>query len=420
MKIIHVNRTDEEGGAAKAALRLHKSLLAAGNDSRILVDYKTSDLTSVATLFDRKCTWRSLLLVGINGLEDRSSFQYLLPRPRSLICHPWLQTADLVHLHNIHGGYLSLNVLPKLSKRFRVVWTLHDMWPLTGHCGYSYDCERWKEGCGSCPYLKAYPPMRRDRTYLLWKIKKRLYAESRLVVVSPSQWLCKKIRESPLMGQFPVHHIPYGLDLNLFRPLDQAAARRSLNLPLDLPLILFGAAYATEERKGYAFLYEALQLLLRKGHYQAGLITFGSRSGEVQFSPEIRRFDFGPVADETIMMQLYSASDLTVCPSLADNLPLAVLESMACGTPVVAFDVGGISEAIEHLKTGFLSRLGDASDLARGIVTILENKNLRFDMGVRSREVAEKEYALDLQLKRHWSLYESVLKISCNFSDPSV
>ncbi len=407
MNIVHINTTDTEGGAARAAFRLHKGILDAGHTSRMLVSYKTGGSQDVAPLVSgvRKMLPNRLVIL----LEEYLSLQYIIPWSRGLFDHPYIQSADIVNLHNVHGNYFSPLILPTLTRNYPIVWTLHDMWPLTGHCGYSYDCARWKTGCGACPSLNDYPPLRKDTTGFLWKIKDRVYRRSRLTVVCPSQWLAKTAQESPLLGRFPVHHVPYGVDLKIFRPLRKEMARELLGLPQKTPLLLFAAAYASERRKGADFLRDALHILLQQGFCDIGLITLGIGSESLRFPSEIQQWSLGNLMDETSVAAVYSAADLLVSPSLADNLPNTILESLACGTPVVAFNTGGVAEIVRSMETGYLATYQDANDLATGIQLLLRKSELRARMSRNCREVAEREYSLELQARRYLELYAALI-----------
>jgi glycosyltransferase involved in cell wall biosynthesis len=253
------------------------------------------------------------------------------------------------------------------------------MWPFTGHVAYSYECERWRHGCGSCPYLHEYPGLPRDTTALLWKIKDAVYRRSRLTLVAPSSWLERLAGESPLLGRFAIRRIPNGVDLDEFRP--DPAARSTEGAPV----ILFSAPDLADRRKGRALLDRALALV--EADYR--LVVHGGRN-------------------EGVARQ-YAAADLFVLPTLADNLPNAVIESMACGTPVVSFDVGGVGDAVRHLQTGWLAPAGDVAALAEGIRAVLGDQPLRERLGRQAREVAEREYAADLEARRFAELYEELL-----------
>lgn len=407
MKVLHINRTDQEGGAARAAFRLHQSLREAGIDSKMLVEWKTSNDKTVESIVDRH-SWRGLGLKAVKFAEELTGMQYVAPRPYSIAKHPWVRSADIIHLHNVHGGYFPLFALNQIGRLAPIVWTLHDMWPLTGHCSYPASCERWKTGCGLCPLLGDYPPLRRDTTQKLWKMKNHIYRQVPLTVVCPSKWLLQYANQHPVFGRVPGYHIPYGVNTSVFRPIDRLAARRSFELSDDTLFILFGAAHAMEKRKGGKVFLEALQILLQRKHERIAALVFGCDSFKVQFPVGLEHRVCGYIQKEQEMAKLYAAADLFVCPSLADNLPNVILESMSCGTPVVSFKVGGCSELVRHMETGYLVGSEEASDMAEGIGLLVGDSDLRLRMGRRAREVAIQEYSVELQAKRYDEVYQSV------------
>jgi glycosyltransferase involved in cell wall biosynthesis len=288
-----------------------------------------------------------------------------------------------------------------LSRRRPTVWLLHDQWALTGHVAYSLDCERWRTGCGRCPYLGEYPSLRRDTTALLWRIKGAVYARSRLTLVVPSQWLLELVRASPLLRRFRALRIPNGIDTSLFRPGDKGEARARLALPADRRIVFFAAAHLEERRKGLHLLQDALARMADPPL----LVVAGS--GRVDREVETRAL--GAVTDEDVLADAYRAADLFAIPTLADVLTQTAQESIACGTPCLSFDRGGVTEVVRHMETGYQAAFGDVDELARGLETLLADDELLARLSRRCREVAEQEYSVELQVKRYVDLYEEVL-----------
>jgi glycosyltransferase involved in cell wall biosynthesis len=352
-------------------------------------------------LMDRLCD-RLMQMLSLEYLFYPSS--YLLSR------HRWFLEADVIQLYNTHGGYFSHTALVHLSQQRPVVWRLSDMWPLTGHCAYAYECERWKTGCGACPQL-AGPPSRlaRDTTKLLWRIKKGIYKRSSLTIVSPSAWLADLTKESPLLGHFPVHVIPNGLDTSVFRPIPRTLARQVLGLDPNMPVILFSAYAVSDQRKGGSLLIAALERLLQTELAEVTLVTMGIGAEDLNLPRGFPQKHLGLIQDDRLMAVVYSAADIFVFPTLAENLPNAVLESMACGVPTVAFRVGGIPEAVRHMETGYLTTYKDVEDLACGLRLLLTDYELRSKLGRRCREVVEQEYSLELQAQRYIHLFQSLV-----------
>ncbi len=344
------------------------------------------------------------------GFSDRLSLQNALPWPRGVLVHPFVRTADVINLHNIHGHVLPLPLIPALARRHPVVWTLHDMWPLTGHCAYNFDCPRWETGCGACPDLRSAIPLRRDTTAYHWALKRRTYRRVALTFVAPSRWLADVARRSPLLEGCAVRHIPYGLETHVFRPMDRGEARRLLGLPAGRRLALLAADSVAEPRKGAAKAVEALRRLPEALRGQTDLVSVGQNSAQLSPAPGMARHDLGVVADDRLLAAVYAACDLYVCPTLADNLPNTILESMACGTPVAAFETGGVADLVRPVETGLLAPAGDSAALAQAVRRLLEDDALRARMARRCRETVLAEYALEVQARRYAALYAELLE----------
>ena len=428
MRILHINTLDNVGGAARAMYRLHQGLRRQGYQSQLLVGHQTTlepDIDDIShqakpfrTLADKVLDRIGVRLekrLGIDGWSHRNSW-----RIRQM---PAFRQADVINLHNLHGGYFNLRALPELTRHKPAVWTLHDMWALTGHCAYSYDCERWRSGCYDCPLLKEPgrqivepKPAPMDRTRQVWHMKRGLYERSLLHIVTPSQWLRKLVEGSILADSLTIQCIPYGLDLALFRPLEQATARRALDLPLNARVVMFMAHDATHGRKGFGYLLDALAGL--PDTYSIYLLTVGSHG---RLGPQVERFrlrTLGYLSDQGLQRLAYTAADAFVFPTLTDNQPLVLIEAMACGTPIVSFDIGGVPEMVRHMETGYLARYRDTDDLARGIQLLLNDDNLRTRMRHRCREIAESEYSLELQARRYLEVYKRAIEHAHALSNP--
>lgn len=283
--------------------------------------------------------------------------------------HPAVQKADLLHFHWINQGFLSLNNIRQISRLGKpVVWTLHDMWAFTGGCHYSGDCVRFKQSCGNCPYLCR--PAQNDLSHRIW-LKKKALLPPDIQFVTCSNWLAGEARSSSLLKDYPVTAIPNPIDTGVFQPIsaaDRAAFRKVNKIAPDAVLILFVAIKVKEKRKGFQYLLNALQRL-KSAHPDLAveLMVLGQLDpGELSALP----YPFqalGMVWEVSQLVTIYGAADIFVIPSLEDNLPNTVMESLACGTPVVAFRTGGIPEMVGHLQEGFIAPQQDAEGLAQGI-----------------------------------------------------
>lgn len=401
LKVLHINAFDSGGGAARSAFRLHSTLRSLGHGSKMLVRDKVTSDVDVRAL-KQGLVWRAADRV-CTSITETLDLQYVFyPSSFALAADPWFQEADVVQLYNVHPAYFSHSALPFLSRRKPVVWRFSDMWPLTGHVAYSYECERWRLGCGSCPHLAEYPHLRRDTTALLWRWKRAVYRRSRLAIVAPSRWMEGLVRASPLVQHLPLRWIPNGVDVEVFRPVARAEARRELGLDPDRPVVYFSAPDLDDPRKGGAVLEQALALLV---DLDFDLLVTGGRAERL---PDRARF-LGRVDDNPTLALTYAAADVFVLPTLADNLPNAVLESLACGTPCVSFAVGGLPDAVRHLETGWLAQPGNIEELAEGIRALLQDDELRGRLAERARETAEGEYSATLEADRFVDLYTDVV-----------
>ena len=415
MNILQISAAADTGGAGRAMSRLHQGLTCQGHVSNILARLQRTPEPRTYTVSEATGRSNSPPRRLLNSARMQLDAWFSLPSvyhsTRRILNTELFRQAEVIQLHNLHGWYFNYHLLPQISALKPVIWTLHDMWAFTGHCAYAYDCERWRSRRFDCPQLKrgrrkfVEPrPALLDRTSHVWERKRTLYRRSNLHIVTPSRWMANEARNSILSEVAEVQCIPYGIDLTAFSPSDQASARRALGIRQDAKVILFVAARVIQGRKGLGYLYEAL------GSIQASkdilLLTVGRSQPSQQQLQHFEQVHLGHIADDRKLSLIYSAADLYVLPTLADNLPLTVQESLASGTPVVAFDVGGLPEMIDHLGTGYLARYKDAADLAAGIRKLLDDDALRLQMREACRSFAVKHYDLERQANRYVELYE--------------
>jgi len=324
---------------------------------------------------------------------------------------------DIVHCHNLHGGwlpsggYFDLSALPGLSNEIPAVLTLHDAWLLSGHCAHSFDCERWKTGCGYCPDLTIYPAVRRDATAYNWKRKQEIYAKSRFFVATPSRWLMEKVEQSmlyPAIAESRV--IPNGVDLTVYRQADKRLARSLLGLPQESKILLFAAnGIKTNVWKDYATMRTAVaQVAARMGGTNVMFIALGDvgpleeiGSAQIHFVP----YQENP-AD---VARYYQAADVYLHAARADTFPNTVIEASACGTPVVATSVGGIPEQIAEGRSGFLVPAGDADAMAHRVLSLLQQESVHRAMAAAAAEIAHRRFDVMRQVRTYLEWYESII-----------
>lgn len=409
MQVLHINQSDIGGGAAIAGYRLHQGLLAQGVDSRLLVGSVQSGSDRVASV--ERNYWVEKLIgyanqrAGFNYLNHISSFE--------ISKHDFYKDADILNFHNLHTDYFSYLALPALTKSKPAIFTLHDMWSFTGHCAYSYDCDRWKVGCGHCPYPDTYPAVSKDNTHLERQLKNWVYSRSNMTIVAPSHWLTEQAKQS-ILSQFPIHHIPYGINTEAYQPLDSEQCRTLIGIPPRKRVLMFGAANLKDSRKGGDLLLEALKNLPTALKSETVLLTLGKGGESIAEAVGIANLNLGYVSNDRLKAVAYSAADLFIFPTRADNLPLVLQESLACGTPIVSFKVGGVPDLVRPGITGYLAAQEDAVDFCAGIVKLLDDTSLRESMSQNCRTIAVSEYSLNLQTQRYIDLYHQVLQIALN------
>lgn len=411
MNILLISKSDD-GGAGRAAYRLHQGLKKAGASSQMLVELKANKDRSVLEpeSFLAKLSGKLKLTERLDALPLKLynrhpvsdfSLQWL---PHKMLSKAGNSNADVINLHWACHGYLSIEKLGKMKQP--MVWTLHDMWAFTGGCHYNGECERYIYSCGSCPQIKSLKE--NDFSRWVWQRKQRAWKNLNLTVVTPSVWLAKCAASSSLFKDYRIEVIPNGLDLQKYKPLNRQFARECLNLPQDKKLILCGAMDTEDQRKGFYLLKPALVNLEKLGwDDKVDLVMFGASERDTA-EKTLKTHYLGRLHDDTTLALAYAAADVFVAPSTQDNLPNTVMESLACGTPSVAFKIGGMPDLIEHQQNGYLAKPFEIDSLAEAIIWVLEDQERHKKLCYRAREKAEQEFSLELQAHRYLSLFEEV------------
>ncbi len=413
MKVLHLSATDKIGGAGIAAYRLHQGLQQVDVESHMLVMRKSTADPFVHRFHTYLNRWTRLQrrfaenqhrrTLNNNPRQTDSAYWSLNHQPYPIADVINAFDADVVHLHWIGDNFLPIQQLGKINAP--IVWTLHDMWAFTGGCHYTGGCIRYHQSCGNCPQL--IQPQSNDISHTIHQQKQQSWASHPMTIICPSQWLADCIHESTILGQKTVEVIPNGIDLQQFKPIDTSVARHTLNLPQDKNLILFGAFGGAEDpRKGFHHLRDALQLLPQDANIE--LVIFGAEQ-EQDLTVDLPIHQLGRFYDSPSMALLYSACDVFVAPSTQDNLPNTILESLACGTPSVAFNTGGIPDLIQHQINGYLATLSDEQDLANGIQWVLKQSLFPVDIHQQIKEI----YALPHIAGRYHEIYKNL-----NFASP--
>ncbi len=380
MRVLLINTSERMGGAAIAASRLLEALKNHGIKAKLLVRDKQTDQITVVPLrrdwlLVWKFVWERIVIWTANRFSRKNLFAVDIANTGTDITSlPEFRQADVIHLHWVNQGMLSLRGLQKILESGKpVVWTMHDMWPCTGICHHARDCQRYRTECGHCPFID-HGRKEHDLACRIFRRKRDIYAHHPLHFVTPSHWLAEQARHSTLLAGHPVTVIPNPINTNRFRPHDKAEARRNCRLPADKRLLLFGSVKITDKRKGIDYLAESCRLLAQ-AHPELkdrlGVVTFGKYSEQLRDMLPFEVYPLDFVRDDRRLVDIYNAVDIFVTPSLEENLPNTIMEAMACGTPCVGFNTGGIPEMIDHLHNGYVAAYRSAEDFANGIYWIL-------------------------------------------------
>lgn len=396
MRVLIINTSERIGGAAIAANRLMEALKRNGVKARMLVRDKQTDHLSVVPiatnwLLPLKFVWERAVIFLANGLRRKNLFLVDIANAGTDVTKlSEFKRADVVHLHWVNQGFLSLDDIDKIMHSGKpVVITMHDQWYFTGICHYSDKCTKYREECRDCELMKK--GILGDMAQKVFEKKLSIYKDVPLTFVGCSKWIADLARSSKLTEGKKVVNIPNAINTELFCPQDKAESRKRFCLPIDKKLLLFGSQRITDERKGFKFLVDALNLIRQSNETIANdieLVVVGGDSEKVQGAVPFKVIPVSYVSDASKMVALYNAVDVYVTPSLQDNLPNTIVEAMACGIPCVGFNVGGIPEMIDHKQNGYVAKYMDEKDFADGIVWSLTNDYEGLSVNARSKAVA--------------------------------
>lgn len=441
MRILSVSYSNYGGGAERVALDLSDQYRQLGHTCLTAVGHRRGDMAGVVEIpndryrspWTRACRAIAAPLENARGKFRGTERLYnfiseTIGRPMAgfkrrrgeedfdhpgtahigLLMNP---APDVLHCHNLHRDYFDLRALPRLAAQFPVVVTLHDQWLLTGHCAHSFECEKWRAGCGNCPHLDTYPAIPRDATAFNWKRKRDILSSAKIHIVTPSAWLMEKVTSSPCVANGGIRKvIANGVDLSIFNPGDKVAARAKLGLPSQSHIVLFAHPGVKDSPfKDYpTFVRCAAILGARRSEIPLIFLAVGpalpaERIGTVslQFVPRVH--------DRHCMADYFRAADVYMHPARAENFPLAILEAMACGKPVIASRVGGIPEQIIDGETGYLCAVGDANAMAASLQCILSDNISSARIGAAAYARAKEYFNRTTMVNGYLSLFEEVL-----------
>lgn len=412
MNILHISTDDRNGGAAIAAFRLNKMMQRSGLNSKMLVLRKQSIDESVFSVLNsgKKVKIKYYFITVFNYFLNKFCWKssYLFSFANwgiRILNRQELKEADIIYVHWTNDNFISIKELNRLlSLNIPVYFFMHDMWNITGGCHYSFDCKKYETSCSKCPFLKSklFDPA----SYVFKRKEKLISKKASLSFITPSKWLADCVLNSNLYKSSKVEIIPNVLDSKIFKDIDRKAARNILNLPLNKKLILFGADGGTSNPyKGWNYLKAAFKHINMP---DVELVVFGNKLS-LSETNELPYYihSLGRFYDESSLALLYNAVDVFVIPSLMDNYPNTILESLFCQTPVVAFNIGGIPDLVIHQKTGYLAEYKNDKDLSDGIKWVLEHA----DSDLFKTELSNftrNNLSPDINIKKHIELINSI------------
>ena len=417
MRILIVSTSEKTGGAAVAANRLMAALNNNGEKAKMLVrDKQTENISVVALpqgwrqqwyfLWERWCIfWRM-------HFSRKHLFEVDIANAGSDITRlREFKEADVIHLHWVNQGMLSLNSIQRILKSGKpVVWTMHDLWPATSICHYSRGCQQYKTQCRKCPLLPGNGS-NHDMSAKVWKRKTAVLITGSIFFVACSRWLEGEARQSALLKGQQITSIPNAIDTRVFHPMDKKKARRHAGLPEEGRIILFVSQRVTDERKGISYLIQAVQKLVEQNpslKEDTSIAILGGHAEEVTNLLCLPVHPLGYVSDEQMIVSIYNAADIFVTPSLEDNLPNTIMEALACGIPCVGFNVGGIPEMIDHQKNGYVADFRNSDDLSKGMNWVLSEAD-REELGKNAQYKVSQHYSQSSVALRYVEVYHQVI-----------
>ena len=416
MRVLIVNTSERTGGAAVAASRLMEALNNNGVKAKMLVRDKETDRLTVAAVPGQKWMqfyflWERFVVWLRLHFNRKHLFEVDIANCGADVTQlPEFQEADVVHLHWINQGMLSLKGIRKILNTGKpVVWTMHDIWPATAICHLTLDCRNFETQCAHCRLLPGNGSTN-DLSTQIWKRKQQMLNDRQITFVTCSQWLAGEAQKSALLKGQRVVSIPNPIDTHIYTPKDKQQARQRVGLPTEGRIILFASQRVTNRNKGMGYLLEACRLLAEQYPEKKEDITvaiLGGHAEEIEGQLPFRTCPLGYVNDEQRIVDIYNAADVFVLPSLSENLPNTIMEAMACGVPSVGFRIGGIPEEIDHQQNGYVADYCSSEDLARGIWWTLYEADHEAVRKACLQKVAH-NYSQQSVANRYLEVYESL------------
>lgn len=419
LKVVHLNTYDGNGGAGRACMRLNRALLSQNIDSKIIVHYKFGNNPDIKT-FNRSIIQKSYTAATII-LERILAKRFLKPDSRtpfsftwfgrSVIKHPDVKNADVIHLHWINHGFLDPKHIAEIKKLGKpVVWTFHDSNAFTGGCHVRYTCDHYQQQCGNCPLLINTGD--NDISHRIWQQKNKAYRQLGFNIIAPSLWMQASVNKSSLMQGRTVSNIPNTLETDVFKPIDKKQAKQQAGLPADKFIFLSGFMPSRKDlHKGTQYLLESMELLKQRlgaDTDQVELVVFGNRGTENLPDFPFKTSFLGTINNDEKLALHYAAADAFLIPSLEDNLPYTVMESLSCGTPVIAFTTGGIPDMVRHQYSGYLATYRSSESFTDGMEWIIKHPE-KDKLNQQARQTIMDHFSEEVIAKKHIEVYQQLL-----------
>jgi len=419
LKVVHLNTYDGNGGAGRACMRLNRALLSQNIDSKVIVHYKFGKNPQIGdfntNLVQKAWTAATILLERawgkryLKAVKTPFSFAWF---GRSVIHHPDVKHADIIHLHWVNHGFLNPAHIAEIAELNKpVVWTFHDSNAFTGGCHVRYTCDHFERECGNCPLLKNASPD--DYSHRIWEQKNEAYQKLAFDIIAPSSWMQASVLRSSLLKGRSISQIPNTLETDIFKPQNKTEAKRKAGLPDDKFILLSGFMPSRRDmHKGTSYLLESLELLKAKLGGKADnveLVVFGNRDNNNLPEFPFKTTFLGKISNDEHLALCYTAADAFLIPSLEDNLPYTVMESLSCGTPVIAFTTGGIPEMVSHEKNGYLATYRSSESFADGMEWMINHPE-REQLNQNARQTVMNKFSERIIAEKHIGLYKQLTK----------
>lgn len=422
-----INHSDvNEGGASFAGFNIYQGLASYSRyNTFMLCARKKSDEANISEIpIDVE---QGILQSTTNRIKTKIFSQYFggeywSLRGESVFEHPFYKQAQVVNIHNLHGEeYFSYSALGKIVKEKPIVLTMQDMWYFTGHCAFSYECKGYETGCRKCDFLDYYPPLNYDKAGFHFKNKMNLYKNKNIHFISCSRWFAdiatKVLDNNGIIRE--VHHVNNPIETTKLFGVDNTEKENlkiELNVPLDKKIICFGAAQIAEPRKGLVRFLERIDKELVKKHNLYLILVGNEIDFDIAAIPSCLPYRlFGNVTDVIRRNLIYNIADLFVFPSVADDLPNMILESLCAELPVVCFDIGGNKEVVINNTSGYLARKGDYNDFFHGIDVLLSESAEKFtEIKKNARKLIMQQYSMEECTDKYEKIFNNAYSIFQN------